>query len=77
MCRSVAVMDMNTGQPARIVPDAHRRPISHIALNCGSPFVTHTPASYDVFLTSAVGDGVNMWDLRAERCVSECLFICI
>eukprot|EP00048_Salpingoeca_helianthica_P012427 m.180364 g.180364 ORF g.180364 m.180364 type:complete len:161 (-) comp15374_c0_seq27:235-717(-) len=65
--RSVCVMDMNAARPARILPDVHRRPVTHIALNSGSAFVTHLPAAYDLFLTTAVSDGANMWDL--PRCV--------
>jgi hypothetical protein len=61
-------MDLNAARPARILPDVHRRPVTHIALNSGSAFVTHPPAAYDLFLTTAVSDGANMWDLRAERC---------
>ncbi|KAJ4949011.1 hypothetical protein JOQ06_020531 [Pogonophryne albipinna] len=32
-------------------------------------FSTQAPDSYNLFLTSAVTDGVKMWDLRSLRCV--------
>ena len=33
----------------------------------GSRYVTHPPHGYDLFLTSAVADGVKLWDLRTRR----------
>ncbi|KAK1905760.1 WD repeat-containing protein 27 [Dissostichus eleginoides] len=38
-------------------------------LQHGSMFSTQAPDSYNLFLTSAVTDGVKMWDLRSLRCV--------
>uniref|UniRef100_A0A3P8V4B4 WD repeat domain 27 n=1 Tax=Cynoglossus semilaevis TaxID=244447 RepID=A0A3P8V4B4_CYNSE len=35
----------------------------------GSMFSTQAPDSYNLFLTSAVTDGVKLWDLRTLRCV--------
>ena len=68
--RSLTVMDMNAGRPARILPEIHRRPIHSIVVNSGSPFVTHAAEAYDLVLTAAASDGINMWDLRTERYVS-------
>ncbi|KAL0983864.1 hypothetical protein UPYG_G00133990 [Umbra pygmaea] len=67
--RSIQVLDMNTGTMASQLPDAHSRAVHHIAQNKGSAFSSQTPDSYNLFLTSAVTDGVKLWDLRAHRCV--------
>lgn len=45
----------------------------HLFIFCvpqGSMFSTQAPDSYNLFLTSAVTDGVKMWDLRTMRLVS-------
>ncbi|XP_061815017.1 WD repeat-containing protein 27 isoform X1 [Nerophis lumbriciformis] len=67
--RSIQVFDMNKGRVAAEVPDAHSRAIHCITQNKGSMFSTQAPESYNLFLTSAVTDGVKMWDLRTLRCV--------
>ena len=33
----------------------------------GSKFISHPSSGYDLFLTSAVTDGVKLWDLRQSR----------
>lgn len=35
----------------------------------GSTFTSQAPESYNLFLTSAVTDGIKMWDLRTMRFV--------
>ncbi|EGW13508.1 WD repeat-containing protein 27 [Cricetulus griseus] len=35
----------------------------------GSSFTTQQSLAYNLFLTTAVGDGVRLWDLRTLRCV--------
>uniref|UniRef100_A0A673CN70 Uncharacterized protein n=1 Tax=Sphaeramia orbicularis TaxID=375764 RepID=A0A673CN70_9TELE len=67
--RSIQVFDMNRGSVASKLPDAHSRAIHYVTQNKGSMFSTQTPDSYNLFLTSAVTDGVKMWDLRTLRCV--------
>ncbi|XP_041866365.1 WD repeat-containing protein 27 [Melanotaenia boesemani] len=67
--RSIQVMDMNKGVVASMVPDAHSRAIHCITQNKGSIFTTQAPDSYNLFLTSAVTDGVKIWDLRNLMCV--------
>ncbi|XP_036980530.1 WD repeat-containing protein 27 isoform X1 [Acanthopagrus latus] len=67
--RSIQVFDMNKGTVASEVPDAHSRAIHCITQNKGSMFSTQAPDSYNLFLTSAVTDGVKIWDLRTLRCV--------
>ncbi|XP_068597701.1 WD repeat-containing protein 27 [Brachionichthys hirsutus] len=67
--RSIQVFDMNEGAVASQVPDAHSRAIHCITQNKGSMFSTQALDSYNLFLTSAITDGVKIWDLRNLRCV--------
>ncbi|XP_051936090.1 WD repeat-containing protein 27 isoform X2 [Hippocampus zosterae] len=67
--RSIQVFDMNKGVVAAEVPDAHSRAAHCITQNKGSMFSTQAPESYNLFLTSAVTDGLKLWDLRTLRCV--------
>ncbi|TMS04319.1 WD repeat-containing protein 27 [Larimichthys crocea] len=67
--RSIQVFDMNKGTVAAELPDAHSRAIHCVTQNKGSMFSTQAPDSYNLFLTSAVTDGVKIWDLRTLRCV--------
>ncbi|TNN66678.1 WD repeat-containing protein 27 [Liparis tanakae] len=60
---------MNTGAVSSRLPEAHSRAVHCITQNKGSMFSTQAPDSYNLFLTSAVTDGVKMWDLRTMRCV--------
>uniref|UniRef100_UPI003AAA8B22 WD repeat-containing protein 27 n=1 Tax=Centroberyx gerrardi TaxID=166262 RepID=UPI003AAA8B22 len=67
--RSIQVFDMNKGTVASELLDAHSRAVHCITQNKGSMFSTQAPDSYNLFLTSAVTDGVKIWDLRTLRCV--------
>uniref|UniRef100_A0A3P9QI15 WD repeat domain 27 n=1 Tax=Poecilia reticulata TaxID=8081 RepID=A0A3P9QI15_POERE len=67
--RSIQVLDMNKGAVGSVLHDAHSRAIHCITQNKGSTFTSQAPESYNLFLTSAVTDGVKMWDLRTMRCV--------
>ncbi|KAM9808777.1 WD repeat-containing protein 27 [Syngnathus typhle] len=67
--RSIQVFDMNKGIVAAEVPDAHSRAVHCITQNKGSMFSTQAPESYNLFVTSAITDGLKMWDLRTLRCV--------
>jgi len=40
----------------------------------GSQYVSNSNDVYDLFLTSAVTDGLKLWDLRSNRFVSLSLF---
>ncbi|XP_068424084.1 WD repeat-containing protein 27 isoform X2 [Clinocottus analis] len=68
--RSLQVFDMNKGAVASMLPEAHSRAIHCITQNKGSMFSTQAPDLYNLFLTSAVTDGVKMWDLRTMRSTS-------
>ncbi|XP_043992644.1 WD repeat-containing protein 27 isoform X2 [Gambusia affinis] len=65
--RSIQVLDMNKGAVGSILPDAHSRAIHCVTQNKGSTFTSQAPESYNLFLTSAVTDGIKMWDLRTMR----------
>ncbi|XP_035462344.1 WD repeat-containing protein 27 isoform X2 [Scophthalmus maximus] len=67
--RSIRVFDMNKSTVASQLLDAHCRAVHCITQNKGSMFSTQAPDSYNLFLTSAVKDGVKIWDLRTLRCV--------
>ncbi|XP_072293621.1 WD repeat-containing protein 27 [Eucyclogobius newberryi] len=67
--RSIQVFDMNRGAVAAELPDAHSRAVHCITQNKGSIFSAQAPDSYNLFLTSAVTDGIKIWDLRTLRCV--------
>ncbi|XP_076599627.1 WD repeat-containing protein 27 [Chaetodon auriga] len=67
--RSIQVFDMNKATVASELPDAHSRAVHCVTQNKGSMFSTQAPDSYNLFLTSAVTDGVKIWDLRTLRCV--------
>ncbi|XP_051233705.1 WD repeat-containing protein 27 isoform X2 [Dicentrarchus labrax] len=67
--RSIQVFDMNKGTVASELPDAHNKAIHCVTQNKGSMFSTQAPDSHNLFLTSAVTDGVKIWDLRTLRCV--------
>ncbi|XP_069546342.1 WD repeat-containing protein 27 [Brachyistius frenatus] len=67
--RSIQVFDMNKGTVASELPDAHSRAVHCITQNQGSVFSSQAPDSYNLFLTSAVTDGLKIWDLRTLSCV--------
>lgn len=63
------VCDMNTGTVVWHADDVSVKPSYLIALNEGSANVTQPPPMYDIFMTSALFDGIKLWDLRTRRCV--------
>nr|XP_022329336.1 WD repeat-containing protein 27-like [Crassostrea virginica] len=67
--KSLEIYDMNVGKCARTITDVHTRPVHCIKQHEGSKFVSHPRDAYDLFLTSAAGDCIKLWDLRANRCV--------
>ncbi|XP_054542521.1 WD repeat-containing protein 27 isoform X10 [Pan troglodytes] len=66
--RTVEVFDLNAGCSAAVIAEAHSRPVHQICQNKGSSFTTQQPQAYNLFLTTAVGDGMRLWDLRTLRC---------
>ncbi|XP_072436475.1 WD repeat-containing protein 27 isoform X1 [Chiloscyllium punctatum] len=67
--RALEVFDLNVGQSVVTVPDAHSRPVHQICQNNGSVFCTQASESYNLFLTTAITDGIKLWDLRTLRTV--------
>ncbi|XP_062954459.1 WD repeat-containing protein 27 [Cynocephalus volans] len=66
--RTVEVFDLNAGCSAAVIAEAHARPVHEIRQNKGSSFTTQQPQAYNLFLTTAIGDGIKLWDLRTLRC---------
>nr|XP_023686026.1 WD repeat-containing protein 27 isoform X3 [Paramormyrops kingsleyae] len=69
--RSVEVFDLNVGRPSAHIPGPHTRAVHHVAQNKGSSFCAQGFDFYNLFLTSAVTDGMKLWDLRILRCVRK------
>uniref|UniRef100_A0A672KP34 WD repeat domain 27 n=1 Tax=Sinocyclocheilus grahami TaxID=75366 RepID=A0A672KP34_SINGR len=70
---TIQVFDMNQGCMATQIPDAHCRAVHHLTQNKSDLFTTQPGSyaleSYNLFLSSAVTDGLKLWDLRTARCV--------
>ncbi|KYO18746.1 WD repeat-containing protein 27 isoform A [Alligator mississippiensis] len=66
--RALEVFDLNAGCSAAVIPDVQSRSVHQICQNKGSAFSTQQPEAYNLFMTSAIGDGIKLWDLRTLRC---------
>ncbi|XP_077203078.1 WD repeat-containing protein 27 isoform X3 [Paroedura picta] len=66
--RVLEVFDLNVGCSAAAIPDVHSRAVHQICQNKGSAFSTQQYDAYNLFLTTAIGDGIKLWDLRTLRC---------
>uniref|UniRef100_A0A8C6D3S8 WD repeat domain 27 n=1 Tax=Moschus moschiferus TaxID=68415 RepID=A0A8C6D3S8_MOSMO len=66
--RTLEVFDLNVGCSAAVITGAHSRPVHQICQNKGSSFATQQSQAYNLFVTTATGDGVKLWDLRTLRC---------
>ncbi|XP_064454444.1 WD repeat-containing protein 27 [Mirounga angustirostris] len=69
--RTLEVFDLNAGRSAATIVEAHSRPVHQICQNKGSSFTTQQHQLYNLFATTATGDGRKPWDLgtlRCERC---------
>ncbi|XP_048126492.1 WD repeat-containing protein 27 isoform X2 [Alosa alosa] len=69
--RSIQVFDLNVGSVAMEIPESHSRAAHHITQNKGSMYCSQSQDSYNLFLTSAITDGMKLWDLRTSRCVRK------
>lgn len=66
--KSIEIFDMNKCQSSLIIEDVHSRPFHQINQNTSE----FNQQSYDLFLTTAVGDGIKQWDLRlGGRCIKR------
>ncbi|XP_047714967.1 WD repeat-containing protein 27 isoform X9 [Prionailurus viverrinus] len=66
--KTVEVFDLNAGRSAAVIAEAHSRPVHQICQNKGSSFTTQQYQVYNLFATTAIGDGIKLWDLRTLRC---------
>ncbi|XP_065488148.1 WD repeat-containing protein 27 [Caloenas nicobarica] len=66
--RALEVFDLNAGCSTAVIPEVHTRSVHQICQNKGSSFSTQQPEAYNLFMTTAVGDGIKLWDLRTLRC---------
>ncbi|XP_066104266.1 WD repeat-containing protein 27 [Saccopteryx bilineata] len=75
--RALEVFDLNAGRSAAVIVGAHSRPVHQICQNTvsfwcctslGSSFTTQQAHIYNLFATTAIGDGIQLWDLRTLRC---------
>uniref|UniRef100_G1MEY0 WD repeat domain 27 n=1 Tax=Ailuropoda melanoleuca TaxID=9646 RepID=G1MEY0_AILME len=66
--RTLEVFDLNAGRSAAVIVEAHSRPVHQICQNKGSSFTTQQHQVYNLFATTATGDGIKLWDLRTLRC---------
>ncbi|XP_069463056.1 WD repeat-containing protein 27 isoform X2 [Ambystoma mexicanum] len=67
--RALEVFDLNAACSAAIISNAHSRSTHQICQNKGSAFSVQNPDAYNLFVTTAIGDGIKLWDLRSLRCV--------
>ncbi|KAI1240750.1 hypothetical protein IHE44_0009191 [Lamprotornis superbus] len=59
--RALEVFDLNAGCSTAVIQEAHVRSVHQICQN-------KQPEAYNLFLTTAAGDGIKLWDLRTLRC---------
>ncbi|NWH33412.1 WDR27 protein, partial [Chloropsis hardwickii] len=65
--RALEVFDLNAGCSTAVIQEAHVRSVHQICQNKGSSFSTQQPEAYNLFLTTAAGEGIKLWDLRTLR----------
>ncbi|NXU12440.1 WDR27 protein, partial [Pardalotus punctatus] len=65
--RALEVFDLNAGCSTAVIQEAHTRSVHQICQNKGSSFSTQQPEAYNLFMTTAAGDGIKLWDLRTLR----------
>ncbi|NXX89287.1 WDR27 protein, partial [Centropus bengalensis] len=65
--RALEVFDLNVGCSTAVIPEVHTRSVHQICQNKGSSFCTQQPEAYNLFVTTAAGDGIKLWDLRTLR----------
>ncbi|KFW80719.1 WD repeat-containing protein 27, partial [Manacus vitellinus] len=65
--RALEIFDLNAGCSTAVIPEVHTRSVHQIYQNKGSSFSTQQPEAYNLFMTTAAGDGIKLWDLRTLR----------
>ncbi|XP_036624105.1 LOW QUALITY PROTEIN: WD repeat-containing protein 27 [Trichosurus vulpecula] len=66
--RALEVFDLNVDCSAAVIPDIHSRSAHQVCQNKGSAFAAQPFENYNLFLTTAIGDAIKLWDLRTLRC---------
>ena len=61
------MFDLNESKSCLTIHDAHTRPITQLVQNASE----FNKASYDLFASNSVCDGVKLWDLRTSSCVAR------
>ncbi|KAM6324216.1 LOW QUALITY PROTEIN: WD repeat-containing protein 27 [Aegotheles albertisi] len=80
--RALEVFDLNAGCSTAVIPEVHSRAVHQICQNKGSSFSTQLPEVYNLFITTAAGDDIKLWDLRTLKCErrfeghSSCCYPC-
>lgn len=66
--RSVHILDAAAGRVARVIIDAHGKPVHTVAVPRPLPATQSIPQhSYDLFATAAADGVATVWDLRAQK----------
>ncbi|XP_009073546.1 PREDICTED: WD repeat-containing protein 27 [Acanthisitta chloris] len=65
--RALEVFDLNAGCSTAVISEVHTRSVHQICQNKGSSFSTQQSEAYNLFMTTAAGDGIKLWDLRTLR----------
>ncbi|XP_010117706.1 PREDICTED: WD repeat-containing protein 27, partial [Chlamydotis macqueenii] len=69
--RALEVFDLNAGCSTAVIPEVHTRSVHQICQNKGSSFSTQQAEAYNLFMTTATGDGIKLWDLRTLSKVGD------
>ncbi|XP_017949681.1 WD repeat-containing protein 27 isoform X2 [Xenopus tropicalis] len=67
--RTLEIFDLNLNRSVAVIRDVHPRAAHQICQNKGSAFTTQASEAYNLFVTTAIGDGLKLWDMRTLRCV--------
>lgn len=65
------LFDYNLQCVAMTIKDAHERSIHSVQVVEGSRYVSHTPDTFNIIISSA-GDDTKLWDTRSGLCVYSC-----
>ena len=70
--KAIRILDLNEQKVCREITNVHQRPVQQIVQPTKSGGNVSSPDLCNLFLTSALGDGAKLWDLRAtQRCVQR------
>ncbi|XP_051854118.1 WD repeat-containing protein 27 [Antechinus flavipes] len=66
--KGLEIFDLNVDSSVAVIPDIHSRSAHQICQNKGSAFAAQPFENYNLFLTTAIGDAIKLWDIRTLRC---------